>query len=208
MADVSEVSQSLVTLVERSVYPNGNSQPSIANVQILIYAGWPNQRQLEDDLKAGKVHVSVFPRPDDKVTFTPMGGAETEVSNDGTQGLVRSLVRRQRRTFQITVWANRYTVRDLVAAKLDPLLGLTRRIELADGTLGILCYASSTQDDNAQKFGVYRRDLFYSVEYETTLSTESYSIKEIDMSLSNEPDSGLVMQIAVTDSTVTLTTTP
>ncbi len=61
MADLSDVSNALVTLVTGVVYPNGTSQPSITGNPVLVYRGWPNMTQLKTDLQAGKAHVSIFP---------------------------------------------------------------------------------------------------------------------------------------------------
>ena len=61
MADLSDVSNALVTLVTGVVYPNGTSQPSITGNPVLVYSGWPNLTQLKTDLQAGKAHVSIFP---------------------------------------------------------------------------------------------------------------------------------------------------
>jgi hypothetical protein len=61
MADIIDVQQGLAALAAQAVYPNGTGQPSVAGVDILIYPGWPQQANLDADLLAGKVHVSIFP---------------------------------------------------------------------------------------------------------------------------------------------------
>ena len=63
MADITDVSNALVTVIAGIVYPNGTSQPSITGVPVLVYQGWPDAVQLRADLAAGKVHVSVYPQP-------------------------------------------------------------------------------------------------------------------------------------------------
>ena len=63
MADITDVSNALVTVIAGIVYPNGTSQPSITGAPVLVYQGWPDAVQLRADLAAGKVHVSVFPQP-------------------------------------------------------------------------------------------------------------------------------------------------
>ncbi|MBN6210666.1 hypothetical protein JYK21_29750 [Ralstonia pickettii] len=63
MADITDVSNALVTVIAGIVYPNGTSQPSITGAPVLVYQGWPDAGQLRADLAAGKVHVSVFPQP-------------------------------------------------------------------------------------------------------------------------------------------------
>lgn len=61
MADLSDVSNALVTLVTGVVYPNGIGQPSITANPVVVYSGWPNMTQLKTDLQANKAHVSIFP---------------------------------------------------------------------------------------------------------------------------------------------------
>lgn len=63
MADISDVSSALVSLVAGIAYPNGTSQPSVVGHDVLVYGGWPNPVQLVADLKANRIHVSVFPQP-------------------------------------------------------------------------------------------------------------------------------------------------
>ncbi|AOY93828.1 hypothetical protein BKK79_19985 [Cupriavidus sp. USMAA2-4] len=62
MADLADVSRALVALIAQTAYPAGTAQPSISGQPVKVYAGWPNPAQLADDLKAGKQHISVFPR--------------------------------------------------------------------------------------------------------------------------------------------------
>jgi hypothetical protein len=63
MADVSDIESTLVTTVTQAIYPNGTAQASIANVDCRIFRGWPTPDQLDTDLAAGKVNVSIFPQP-------------------------------------------------------------------------------------------------------------------------------------------------
>ncbi|AZG14936.1 hypothetical protein [Cupriavidus pauculus] len=62
MAGLAEVSAALVARIAQIVYPNGTGQLPIAGQAIKIYGGWPTPDQLAKDLKAGKQHISVFPR--------------------------------------------------------------------------------------------------------------------------------------------------
>lgn len=61
MADLSDVMTVLVNLAEVAVYPNGTNNPSVANVDVRIFSGWPIPANLDADLKAGKANVSVYP---------------------------------------------------------------------------------------------------------------------------------------------------
>jgi hypothetical protein len=74
MADVSDVMNVLVKSAECAVYPNGvvTSQgakiPSITGTDIIVYPGWPSSDNLDQDLAAGKTHVSVFPKMEERNT--------------------------------------------------------------------------------------------------------------------------------------------
>ena len=61
MASISDVETALVTLIAGAAYPNGVTQPSVANVPIAVYAGWPTSSRLDPDLAAGKTHITVYP---------------------------------------------------------------------------------------------------------------------------------------------------
>lgn len=68
MADLSDIENALVALIAQTVYPNGTGQASAAGFPAKIYPGWPTQSQLDADLHAGTVHVTVFPRPEERNT--------------------------------------------------------------------------------------------------------------------------------------------
>lgn len=70
MADASDVANALAAFAAQTLYPNGTSQPSspTGNPPCIAYQGWPDPNTLDVDLPAGKVHVSVFPRPEEKNT--------------------------------------------------------------------------------------------------------------------------------------------
>lgn len=62
MADLSDVNDSLVSLIASTLYPNGSSQPPANGIPTRIYAGWPTPGQLDPDLANGAAHVSIFNR--------------------------------------------------------------------------------------------------------------------------------------------------
>jgi len=188
MADITEVAQALVDVLAQAAYPNGTAQPSVGNCPILVYQGWPIPQQLEADLQAGKVHISVFPRPGDRVTAVMTGDSDwQEQSNNGVQGVSIREIRRQTRTFQITVWASCFDRRDPVAKAIDSALAAVTRLTLADGSQGVMTYVNSTQDDDQQKQGIYRRDLFYSVNYATTQTEADYAVTHTQINISVGP---------------------
>ena len=79
MADISDVTRFLAQTVAGIVYPNGTSQPSIINMDVRIYEGWPQPAQLDLDV-AGKILVNGVPQPRSggqvaNVSVYPMPGA-------------------------------------------------------------------------------------------------------------------------------------
>ena len=89
----------------------------------------------------------------------------------GTTGTLISEIGRQERAFQITAWASSPAMRDAVSPIVDVALRQTKFLTLADQTLGRLVYKSSPFSDFDQKQGIFRRDLIYTVEYGTTITT-------------------------------------
>ncbi|MCW3477657.1 hypothetical protein [Limobrevibacterium gyesilva] len=97
MADQSDVETMLADLVEGALYPQGTGAPSLPGRVCRIYRGWPNAAALEDDLAAGRVHVTVFPEagrqrnttrwPDDFVVTAPVA----PVLTIGVRGVTATL---------------------------------------------------------------------------------------------------------------------
>jgi hypothetical protein len=101
-----------------------------------------------------------------------------------SQGTVITETKRQEKSFQISIWAPPCNVassdadawRTAVVNVVDPTLSSSPRILLPDQQYGNIHYERSIMMDTAQAEGLYRRDLFYWVEYATTLQTTAYEI--------------------------------
>jgi hypothetical protein len=254
MADLTDVSGCLVNLAETAVYPNGLLNPSVANVDITIFPGWPNPADLDAALAANKCFVSVYPTQrvrnttrfqndwvtqsinpqtivltvnNNQVTVTgtittpqtcmvinnDIGYAYSLLSNDSVNSIASSLaglipgassvgnvititgshkleahisvpgtsikeVKRQLRVFQITIWAPSTTIRTQVASSIDGLFSDTTRFELPDNFSAWLNYDSDHESDIIEKQLCFRRDLFYQVEYPTTITQTDYTIAD------------------------------
>jgi hypothetical protein len=177
MADMTEVADALVCIIAAALYPNGITKPSPSGVNAKVYQGWPEPGKLQVDLPASIDHVTVFPRPGDKVTFVGAGQwQDGSVNADGSVNTFRE-IRRQKKDFQITVWASCFDTREPVAKVVDALLATVTQLDLPDCTQGTVRYVGSTQDDNSQRQGIFRRDLFYSVEYSTLEASVAWPIK-------------------------------
>lgn len=61
MADVSDVSETLLGLISGLIYPNGTSQPSVGGVDTRVFIGWPVTSTLAADLKKGTCEISIYP---------------------------------------------------------------------------------------------------------------------------------------------------
>jgi hypothetical protein len=68
MADEYDVMDVLSAMSAQALYPNGTGQPSVAGTPVITYPGWPTRSRLDADLAVGKVHVTVFARPEEKNT--------------------------------------------------------------------------------------------------------------------------------------------
>jgi hypothetical protein len=83
----------------------------------------------------------------------------------------RMEVRRQLQGFRVTCWCPDPATRDACASTIDAALAAQTFITLPDGTGGRLRFAASTVFDQSQDAALYRRDLLYTVDYATTLTT-------------------------------------
>lgn len=63
MADVAEIETALVNLIAAALYPTGTANSSAIAAPASIYRGWPSAADLDADIKAGRVNVTVFADP-------------------------------------------------------------------------------------------------------------------------------------------------
>lgn len=94
--------------------------------------------------------------------------------------------RRQEKLFQISFWCASPQARDILAPFIDNLLARTQWLTLADQSAAHLVYRSSFQNDGLQKERVYRRDLFYHVEYPTIWTDVETAITQTVLNVSAE----------------------
>lgn len=255
MSDVSDVLSVLAAQCTAFVYPNGTSQPSVANALVRVYAGWPTSSSLDQDLQSGYINVSVFPngpernttryRPKQQVMsiipatltlaisgqviavggampspFTPhnlavliagvafiypiqstdtltsiatglaalINASHSGTTSSGTKitlpaGIVPSALRvgttgniaveweRQCQRIQLTVWAPDPTTRNLVSAAIKSSLSQIAFMTMPDGFGARVKAVGGSLSDVLEKAKTYRRDLFYDVEYATTVES-------------------------------------
>jgi hypothetical protein len=100
-----------------------------------------------------------------------------------TSGTAIKEVRRQERLVQMVIWAPTPALRTAIARVVDPILAQTERFILPDGSNARLTYKSSPINDMLQKATIYRRDLFYTVEYATTVQGTFYTVGNTEITL-------------------------
>lgn len=103
------------------------------------------------------------------------GGGRIEARVGAVGNLVRE-VRRQVRSFRISLWCPSPSVRDALAEVVDAALAPLTFLNLPDGTAGRIRYERSQVIDDLQKARCYRRDFVYSVEYSTTNVTTAAAV--------------------------------
>ena len=73
MASLTGLMKQLAAQIAAIAYPNGTGQPSASGIPLRVYPGWPVPNVLEDDLKAGWAHISVYPHGKDSKTTRYIG---------------------------------------------------------------------------------------------------------------------------------------
>ncbi len=269
MADLSDVSKTLVQMISGVLYPNGSASPSACGVSVRVFAGWPLPGQLQEQLARNIASVSVYPRQEERnttryldewfeeshnqpllqlvisgQTVTVYGQAPIPASNPhhvmlmvngtpypylvqptdllpdiaaalaslvaggcpgttssgaiitvppnadlqaarvGITQVASNEVRRQQRVFQIVIWANSPEQRTAVAKPIDAFLAKTKRFVLPDNSWARLIYQKSPETDASQKEQLYRRDLFYLVEYGTFDTDNASQITQFETAAS------------------------
>lgn len=85
----------------------------------------------------------------------------------GGYGVAAQELKRQDKSFQITLFAPSPELRDALAKIVDPALADLNFLPLPDGTQGLVRYERTIVIDSSEKMSEYRRDLFYWVEFPT-----------------------------------------
>lgn len=187
MATVEDVQRSLVSMIAGILYPEGVEAPAAVSTDVMVYAGWPVPDQLDKDIAAGKVHISIFTRPEERNVTRGLHREDEALVGPDT-GTVVKVVRQQEQLFQITIWAPTPEIREEIGGLIDPILSDTYRFQLPDQTMAQMHYRNHIDGDFTQKAAIFRKELFYYVEYATTRSETAYVIKENDVNIIREFD--------------------
>lgn len=119
----------------------------------------------------------------------------------GGQGTSWRELRRQQKGFQIIIWASTPAQRDQAAPLIDKAFArieLSGFLALTDGSAARLLYVMTRENDAPQKELLFRRDLFYSVEYptiDTETDTSITTVVENVQGSGSPPDAPIVTVI-------------
>lgn len=91
-------------------------------------------------------------------------------------GTAASKLRRESRVYQVTVWARSPALRDAAGRVIQVFASGTRQMDMPDHTHALLRYASSRNDDDLAKQGIYRRDLFVRVDSDVIETETQYTV--------------------------------
>jgi hypothetical protein len=105
-----------------------------------------------------------------------------------TMGQVAREVKRTDKSFQISLWSPTPQLRDSMAKVVDPALGDLRTIMLPDGSVGWNRYEYTIVMDTPSEEGLYRRDLFYRVEFPTLIVEDAYEIGVVQTNLTGSQE--------------------
>ena len=104
--------------------------------------------------------------------ITLPAGIAPSAARVGATGTVTTEWERQEQLFQVTVWAPDPTTRATIGAAIKLALAQINFLTMIDG-FGARCrYKSSRLSDEVQNANIYRRDLFYTVEYAPTVTEQ------------------------------------
>ncbi|MCS3401408.1 MULTISPECIES: hypothetical protein [Pantoea] len=104
-----------------------------------------------------------------------------------TAGLAVRELHRQVKDFQVTVWAPSPVLRERIGSAIDGTLSEQCHIDLNDGVPAQLLYLRQFDSDKAESWHVYRRDLFFSVNFATTQTMTAPEIIHAVVSVNGQP---------------------
>lgn len=104
------------------------------------------------------------------ITFATTAPVLARTTATGTS---QSRPRWQAQGFRVTVWAATPAGRDAIASYLDAHIAATYFISLPDGQGARLEYRNTFSDDFTQKDQLWKRDLYYTVTYATSLTVSA-----------------------------------
>lgn len=105
----------------------------------------------------------------------------------GGIGTLSQRIYRQRQQFRIVVWSPNPSDRTTIAQPIDIAIKSNIKVLLADQTEAIIVYRGTNLDDKYENDGVYRRDLIFSVVWDTMLAIAGTEIISVPITFGSRP---------------------
>lgn len=106
----------------------------------------------------------------------------------GAPATMGQVTHRQRQTVIITVWAPDPATRNTLASAIDVVMKENLRITMPDTSQAVLTYDRTIITDSWEAMTVYRRDLYYTVEYATLEQWIAYVVTSVTTTWQSEDD--------------------
>jgi hypothetical protein len=94
----------------------------------------------------------------------------------GGQGVLGRENAREKQIFQITTWAPSQALRQATAAAFEPYLMGIDTLTLPDKSAGHIFFMKSLLNDHSELENLYRKDVWFTVEYPYVETTPAYSV--------------------------------
>lgn len=121
---------------------------------------------------------------DNVITITDFHSLNARIA---TASLAAEELGRQEREFMITCWCPTPAIRSLLAPPIDKYLRINYLPVFSDGFVGMTFYSHTDETDHLELMSVFRRDLYFRVQYATTNTEEFMTIAQpvLDVSFVN-----------------------
>lgn len=184
----AEIPTIVLEVDDNAVEILGINTPSVSQWCTLIVNGttYTYTVQPTDTLNQIAINLAaLIPSATAFSTTITIPGAYKIIARVGTNADVQYETKRQERCFEIHVWAPDYTKRDALSKYLDTFLPQRYHFELSD-QWAKLTYSGSHQIDNCEKTILYRRIMYYNVEYGTNFRVNAPVITSTEVNVNNE----------------------
>lgn len=169
----------------QSVTVAGSIPPASNPHNLVIFANhipYTYQVQANDNLTSIALALSALVpgASSSGAVVTMAAGVALGAVRVGISGTVSNIAENESRRFQITVWANSPATRSILAKAIRDFFAPISRIDLGDGTQGNITFVDDFPTDTYQKSAVFRRDIWYAVDYPTVQALPATQITEIE----------------------------
>ena len=171
-----------VSVTGTEVTFSGNSGPScLAGIQLgsTPYVYVTKTTDAPSDVAAGLAALA----PGCNAVGSVLTAPGPVIARIGGLGTVSKEVRREWQELQVTVWSPTPELRDSVSAALDIALAQLPWLTLAEGSSARLLYHGQATSDMTSKAKIWRKDLFFGVEFGVSATAQAAQLLFADVSV-------------------------